>query len=95
MAVYVIANVRVTDPDRYPEYIGRVSRTIERHGGRYLARGGKVEVLEGEWEPQRLVILEFESMERLREWYDSPEYDPLKQLRGEVADSQLVVVEGL
>ena len=52
-------------------------------------------MLEGDWEPQRLVILEFESMERLREWYDSPEYAPLKQLRGEVADSQLVVVEGL
>jgi uncharacterized protein (DUF1330 family) len=95
MAAYVIANIQITDTDRYPEYASRVPQTIERHGGRYLARGGKVEVLEGEWEPQRLVILEFESMERLREWYDSPEYDPLKQLRGEVADSQLVVVEGL
>ncbi len=52
-------------------------------------------MLEGEWEPQRLVILEFESMERLREFYDSAEYAPLKRLRGEVADSQLVVVEGL
>ena len=91
----MIANIRIADPDRYPEYASRVPQTVERHGGRYLARGGKVEVLEGEWEPQRLVILEFESMERLREWYDSPEYDPLKKLRGEVADSQLVVVEGL
>ena len=91
----MIANIRIADPDRYPEYASRVPQTVERHGGRYLARGGKVEVLEGEWEPQRLVILEFESMERLREWYDSPEYASLKQLRGEVADSQLVVVEGL
>ena len=95
MAAYVIANVRVTDPDRYPEYISRVSQTIERHGGRYLARGGKVEVLEGDWEPQRLVILEFESMERLREFYDSAEYAPLKQLRHEAAVTQFVVVEGL
>ncbi len=95
MAAYVIANVRITDPDRYPEYSGRVPQTIERYGGRYLARGGKVEVLEGDWKPQRLVILEFESMERLREWYASPEYAPLKQLREEVAVSQLAVVEGL
>ena len=51
MAAYAIANVRVTDPHRYPEYIGRISRIIERHGGRYLARGGEVEVLEGDWEP--------------------------------------------
>ncbi len=95
MAAYVIANVRVTDPDRYPEYIGRVSQTIERHGGRYLVRGGEVEVLEGNWEPQRLVILEFESMERFRQFYDSPDYTPLKRLRHEAADTQFVVVEGL
>ncbi len=95
MAAYVIANVRVTDPDRYPDYISQVSQIIERHGGRYLARGGKVEVLEGDWEPQRLVILEFESMERLREFYDSPEYAPLKQLRHEAAFTQFVVVEGV
>jgi uncharacterized protein (DUF1330 family) len=95
MATYLIANVRVTDPDRYPEYSSQVLPTVERYGGRYLARGGEVEVLEGDWEPQRLVILEFESMERLRQFYDSPEYAPLKQLRREVADSQLVVVEGL
>ena len=95
MAAYVIANVRVTNPERYPEYTSRVSQTIERYGGRYLARGGKVEVLEGDWDPQRLVIVEFESMERLREWYDSPEYAPLKQLRHEAAVTQFVVVEGL
>ncbi len=95
MAAYVIANVRVTDPDRYPEYISRVSRTIERHGGRYLVRGGEVEVLEGNWEPQRLVILEFESMERFRQFYDSPDYTPLKRLRHAAADTQFVVVEGL
>jgi uncharacterized protein (DUF1330 family) len=96
MAAYAIANIRITDPDRFPEYASAVPQTIERYGGRYLARGGDVEVLEGEWEPQRLVILEFESVERLREWYDSPEYAPLKRLREEVAASQLVVVvEGL
>jgi len=60
-----------------------------------LARGGEVQVLEGDWNPQRLVILEFESMERFKEWYNSPEYAPLKQLRGEASVTEYVVVEGL
>ena len=95
MAAYAIANVRITDPDRFPQYSAGVSQTVERYGGRYLARGGKAEMLEGDWEPHRLVILEFESMGRLREWYDSPEYAPLKRLRDEVAVTEFVVVEGL
>ena len=95
MAVYAVVNIRVTDPDRYAEYREKAPATIARYGGKYLARGGAVEVLEGDWDPQRLVVLEFESMERFREWYDSPEYTPLKQLRSEAADSEFVVVEGL
>jgi uncharacterized protein (DUF1330 family) len=95
LAVYVVVNVRVTDPARYEEYRGKVPATIARYGGRYLARGGAVEALEGDWQPERLVVLEFESMERFREWYDSPDYAPLKQLRQEAAATQLVVVEGL
>ena len=95
MAVYVVVNVRVTDPARYEEYRGKVPATIALYGGRYLARGGAVEALEGDWQPERLVVLEFESMERFREWYDSLEYAPLKQLRQEAATTQLVVVEGL
>ena len=95
MAVYAVVNVRVTDPARYEEYRAEAPATIERYGGRYLARGGTVEVLEGDWDPQRLVVLELESMERFREWYDSPEYAPLKQQRGEAAATEFVIVEGL
>ncbi len=95
MAVYAVVNGRVTDPARYEEYRAEAPATIERYGGRYLARGGAVEVLEGDWDPQRLVVLEFESMERFREWYDSPEYAPLRRLRGEAAATQFAVVEGL
>ncbi len=94
MAVYAVVNVRVTDSDRYSEYRDKAPDAIARYGGKYLARGA-VEVLEGEWNPQRLVVLEFESMERFREWYDSPEYAPLKQLRSEASDTEFVVVEGL
>lgn len=95
MAVYAVVNIRITDPDGYAEYREQAPSTIAHYGGKYLARGGKVEVLEGEWHPQRLVILEFESMERFNEWYNSPEYAPLKQVRGEAAVSDFVVIEGL
>ena len=95
MAVYAVVNIRIIDSDRYAEYIEHAPTTIVHYGGKYLARGGKVEVLEGEWTPQRLVILEFESMERFNEWYNSPEYAPLKQVRVEAATTDFVVVEGL
>lgn len=95
MAVYSVVNVQVTDPARYADYVEKAPATIARYGGKYLARGGEVEVLEGEWNPQRLVILEFESMERFEEWYNSPEYAPLKQLRRETSVTEYVVVEGL
>jgi uncharacterized protein (DUF1330 family) len=95
MAVYAVVNVQITDPARYTEYREQAPATIARYGGKYLARGGKVEVLEGDWNPQRLVILEFESMERFHEWYNSPEYAPLKQLRREAAVTAFVIVEGL
>ncbi len=95
MAAYAVVNVRVTDPDRYAQYRGKVPDTIARYGGKYLARGGKVEVLEGDWDPQRLVILEFESLERFNEWYNSPEYASLKQLRHEATVTEFAVIEGL
>ena len=94
MAVYAVVNIRISDPDRYAEYREQAPPTIAHYGGKYLARGGKVEVLEGEWTHQRLVILEFESIERFNEWYNSPEYAPLKQVRGETTVSDFVVVEG-
>ena len=95
MAAYAVVNVRVTDPVRYEEYRSKVPATIASYGGRYLVRGGALQVLEGEWDPERLVVLEFESIGRLHEWYDSPKYAPLKQLHQEAAATQLVVVEGL
>ncbi len=95
MAVYAVVNIRVSDPDRYAEYAEKASATIAHYGGKYLARGGAVEVLEGEWDPKRLVILEFESIERFYEWYNSPEYAPLKQIRSEATVTEYVIVEGL
>jgi uncharacterized protein (DUF1330 family) len=95
MSAYVIVNIQVNDPAVYEEYKKLAPATIASYGGRYLARGGKVEILEGSWQPNRLVILEFESMARAREWLDSPEYTPVKRLRHGSANSDMVVVEGV
>jgi uncharacterized protein (DUF1330 family) len=95
MSAYVIVDVRVTDPAAYEEYRLQAPATIERYGGRYLARGGKAEVLEGDWTPSRLVVLEFPSLGRAKEWLDSPEYGAIKHLRHRFATSRMVVVEGL
>jgi uncharacterized protein (DUF1330 family) len=95
MPAYLFANVEVTDAAGYEDYRQRVTATIEAFGGRYLVRGGATEVLEGEWTPKRLVILEFADMARLKAWYHSPEYRPLIELRQKTTTSTLIAVEGV
>ena len=95
MAAYVIANIDVKDPVRYQDYIKMSPVSIEKFGGRFVARGGKTEVLEGEWVPKRLVLLEFPSVERAREWWASDEYAPAKALRQATSSGELIVLEGL
>ena len=95
MTAYLIADTKVTDPQRYEEYKRQVKPLIERFGGSYAVRGGSHEVLEGDWEPTRLVVLEFPDMASLRAWYDSPEYEPLKVLRQQAAEGRLIAVEGV
>jgi uncharacterized protein (DUF1330 family) len=95
MPAYLFANVEVTDPTGYEQYRQQVSATIEAFGGRYLVRGGATEVLEGDWMPNRMVILEFADMAQLEAWYQSPEYLPLIELRQRTAISTLVAVEGV
>ena len=94
MSAYVIAELEITDPERFGEYRELVSATIEQYGGKYLARGGSIEVLEGDWNPNRIVILEFESTEQAKKWIDSDEYTPVKQIRFESANTNVVLVEG-
>ncbi len=94
MAAYVIADLEITDPEKFQEYRGLVPATIEQYGGKYIARGGDIEVLEGDWNPKRIVILEFESAEQAKKWIDSDEYTPVKQLRFDSANTNLILVEG-
>jgi uncharacterized protein (DUF1330 family) len=95
MAVYVIAEVDILDSELFAAYMERTPATIAAHGGKYLARGGVTEVLEGSWSPVRCAILEFPDMEHFRSWWSSPEYKPLRALRQRVTRSNLVVTQGL
>jgi uncharacterized protein (DUF1330 family) len=95
MSAYVIVEVNVTDPDRFAEYRKLVPVTIEKYGGRFVVRGGTVETKEGGWSPARMVVIEFPSMEKARNWYHSPEYAPALALRLKCATAKLILVEGV
>ena len=95
MTAYVIVDIDVKDAATYKEYIGLAPATVAAYRGKYLARAGRTEKFEGDWVPKRLVILQFESPERAREWLDSPEYGPIKQLRHRAALSNMVAIEGV
>ncbi len=95
MPAYVIVDINVTDPVRYEEYKKCAAPTVELYGGKYIARGGKTEVLEGDWSPNRLVILQFESAEQAKKWLNSEEYREPRCLRHQTAISNMVMVEGV
>jgi uncharacterized protein (DUF1330 family) len=95
MAAYVIADVDVTDPAGFAEYRALVPATIEAHGGRYLVRGGAHEVVEGDWQPKRVVVLEFPTLAAAERWYASEEYRHPKALRFRSARTNVVFVEGV
>jgi uncharacterized protein (DUF1330 family) len=95
MAAYLIANVQVNDPAAYEEYRKQVPATIAAHGGRYLCRGGTVEVLEGAFDPKRVVVLEFPSMAALKTWYGCPEYQELLGIRERTATTTLIAIDGV
>ena len=95
MSAYLIVEIEVTDPGMFEEYRRQVTPMIQAYGGRYIVRGGAAELLEGSPEPERIVVVEFPSMERLKAFHDAPEYAPLIELRRRSAVSRLVAVEGV
>lgn len=95
MAAYIIAEIEVTDPEAYEEYRRQVPPTITQYGGRYIVRGGAAENLEGDWQPKRIVVTEFASVTRAKEWLNSPEYGATKEIRHRAAESRMIVVEGV
>jgi uncharacterized protein (DUF1330 family) len=91
---YLICDIEVTDPVAYGEYRKLAGPALEKHGGRYLVRGGATEVLEGDRQPGRVVVAEFPSVEAARAWYDSPEYLEARRVREGASRGSFVLVEG-
>jgi uncharacterized protein (DUF1330 family) len=95
MAAYALVNVEITDSAGFAEYRKLVPATIAAYGGRFLTRGGATEVLEGEWIPNRLVVLEFPDVAAIKAWYYSPGYQQLLDVRRRTARSDFVIIEGV
>lgn len=94
MSVYVIIDIAVVDQGLYEEYVARVPAVVEQYGGRYLVRGGEVVALAGDWQPERIVVLEFESSDQAQEYLTSPEYLALVPLRQKSITSRAIIVPG-
>jgi len=95
MAAYIVVEVTVNDPELYDQYKTLVPASIAAHGGKYLARGGAVRTLEGDWSPSRFVIVEFPTVEQAQTWWDSADYAAAKALRHKAATTQMLLVEGI
>jgi len=94
VAAYVVVDVERTDLERAARYSEMSGPSVERHGGRFLARGGAIRVLEGSWQPQRLVVIEFESADAAQAWYDSEDYRAARGVRRDAGNWRMVVVDG-
>ena len=94
MPAYVIVNVNTRDPKAYERYKELAEKTVAQYGGRYLVRGGEMNVLEGTWNPTRIVVLQFDSYEKAHEWWHSAEYAPAKDLRQSLSRTDLLIVDG-
>lgn len=94
MPAYIIVDVDIQDPLLYEEYKKLTPASIAVYDGRFVVRGGETEVLEGDWRPGRLVMLEFPSLEAAKQWWASPEYAPAKAIRQRIAKTNMIVVNG-
>jgi uncharacterized protein (DUF1330 family) len=95
MPAYLIVETDIHDPEQYEHYKAASPAAVEAGGGRFVVRGGELAVLEGDWQPKRLVVIEFESLEAAKRFYESDRYQEAKRLREGAADLRMVAVEGL
>lgn len=95
MPAYVIVETDIHDPEQYEQYRAASPGAVASGGGRFIARGGELAVLEGDWAPSRIVILEFPDLEAARRWYDSPDYVEARKLREGAANLRMVAVQGI
>ena len=95
MAAYLIANVDIKDAESIRAYLAGTPDVLKKYSGRFLVRGGEQWIAEGEWKPSRLVIVEFDDLEKAKAFWHSEEYAPLKAIRQSSAYTDMVFVEGL
>ena len=95
MPAYAIADIKIEDLETYKGYQALTLATIEKYGGRFKVRRGDSEVKEGQWQPGRIVVLEFDDMNALKRWYDSPEYTEARAIRQKAATGSIIFVEGV
>lgn len=94
MPAYIIVDIEITNPELYQEYIKLTPASLALYGGKFVVRGGPVEILEGNPNPGRMVVLEFKDAETARAWWASPEYGPAKEIRQQAANTKMILVEG-
>ncbi len=94
MTAYVVVEIQIIDPEQYEVVKKLTPPTVAQYGGKYLARGGYTETLEGDWQPKRVVILEFESLQQAKEWWSSGDYESVKNMRQQTAITRMIVTEG-
>ena len=94
MSAYIIADIQVTDPVAYDDYRPLAAASIARFGGRFIVRGGKVDLLEGEPQPERIVVIEFPDVDTARRWYQSEEYQAALKIRQAASSGRVLLVEG-
>lgn len=95
MAAYIIVDVSITDPQEYEEYKKLTPATIAEYDGKFIVRGGQTETLEGDWQPERVVVLEFPTYERAKAWWNSTNYTKAKVIRQRAAKTKMIVVDGV
>jgi uncharacterized protein (DUF1330 family) len=95
MPAYVLVEIEILDPEAYARYMPLAPPAVAAHGGRYLARGGKTDLLEGDAAPARIAIIEFPSIERAREWWESAQYKAAREVRRNAARARMVAVQGV
>jgi uncharacterized protein (DUF1330 family) len=93
MTAYVIVDIEITDPENYEMVKKLTPPVVAQYEGEYLSRGGFTEVIEGDWRPNRLVILAFENSQKAKAWLNSPEFAPIKEMRAKTAITRMVLTE--
>lgn len=95
MAAYVIVDSVITDQAVFDDFLEQVPAMVEAHGGKYLARAGAIDIVQGDWTPNRIAIVEFESVELARGWQDSPDYAELRAMLNRSSNTSVIITEGI